>query len=208
MRDAPAFQEYAESLLSHRRFRMANSSERGLLWSMRLECWKNHWVYVDPVKLAKCLSLDVEEVKNALTENVLFFFERQGDRFICMELEAYRAELDARRTQRAGNAQATNAKKQAKKKSAESTLIQQKGTHVATHVATHSDTQSVTLHESHDVSHPDTQNVTHLSLVQPKLAEPNLAISGKDVNEDANREFIEGLEEGEPEFNQYADKRG
>lgn len=40
-RDAPAYQEYAATILAQLSFRTMTLQERGLLYTMRLECWVN-----------------------------------------------------------------------------------------------------------------------------------------------------------------------
>jgi len=96
-RPPPAFQEYASDILSDRNFRMLSLAERGLLMTMRLECWVNKFIPATPSELSILLNLNPSNVQEALTDRLVGFFERHGDNFYCPELEAYREELAARK---------------------------------------------------------------------------------------------------------------
>lgn len=93
-RKPPAYQEYAATILSDRNFRLMTLSERGLLYSMRLECWANINVPENPNELAKYLSYETNDINNALTERVKAFFSQKSGSFICPELEDYRKHLN------------------------------------------------------------------------------------------------------------------
>lgn len=93
-RKPPAYQEYAATILSDRNFRLMTLSERGLLYSMRLECWANINVPENPKELAKYLSYETSDINNALTERVKAFFLQKSGNFICPELEDYRKHLN------------------------------------------------------------------------------------------------------------------
>lgn len=56
-RDAPAYQEYAAALLARLPFRTMTLQDRGLLYTMRLECWVNVRLPNDHNSLAKVLGL-------------------------------------------------------------------------------------------------------------------------------------------------------
>lgn len=98
-RNPPAYQEYAADLLADRGFRSMSAAERGVLFSMRLECWCNRSVPADPASLARVLGLEASEVKDGLTERVLRYFEAQEGAecvLVCPQLDAYRTRLDER----------------------------------------------------------------------------------------------------------------
>ncbi|MDE2434429.1 MAG: hypothetical protein KGN37_16465 [Burkholderiales bacterium] len=95
-RDAPAYQEYAASVMAKTQYRVLSLTDRGLLYTLKLECWVNQRMPADPAFLARVLGLDVDEVAASLPK-VMPFFERDGPDLICPELEDYRAHLDSRR---------------------------------------------------------------------------------------------------------------
>ncbi len=77
-RDAPAFQEYAASMMAKIEYRTMTLAERGLLYTMRLECWVNDRLPADPVLLARVLGCSLDEVKAALPAVFSFFAEIDG----------------------------------------------------------------------------------------------------------------------------------
>lgn len=95
-RDAPAFQEYAAAMLTRLPFRTMTLQDRGLLYTMRLECWVNKRLPVNHGDLAKVLGLPVAEVAASLPA-VMPFFDVVDGFIISPELEDYRAHLDERR---------------------------------------------------------------------------------------------------------------
>lgn len=95
-RDAPAFQEYAAAMLSRLPFRTMTLQDRGLLYTMRLECWVNVRLPDKPGDLAKVLGLPVTEVSASLPA-VMPFFEVAGGYITSPELDDYRAHLNERR---------------------------------------------------------------------------------------------------------------
>lgn len=95
-REPPAFQEYAASMLSNLPFRRMSLQERGLLYTMRLECWVNKQLPSNHHDLAKVLGLPVEEVITSLAV-VMEFFEIASNFIVCPELEDYRVHLAERR---------------------------------------------------------------------------------------------------------------
>jgi uncharacterized protein YdaU (DUF1376 family) len=96
-RDAPAYQEYAATILAQLPFRTMTLQERGLLYTMRLECWVNVRLPRNHNDLAKVLGLSVAEVENSLAAVMLFFDVEEGF-VVCPELENYRAHLADRKT--------------------------------------------------------------------------------------------------------------
>ena len=95
-RDAPAYQEYAATILAQLPFRTMSLQERGLLYTMRLECWVNIRLPKNQNDLAKVLGLQLVEVTSSFAA-VMPFFEVVGEFVICPELENYRAYLAERR---------------------------------------------------------------------------------------------------------------
>lgn len=95
-RDAPAFQEYAASMMSRIEYRTLSLPHRGLLYTLRLECWVNQTVPSNPEKLSKMLGLDAKEL-NELLPDLAPFFDTQGALLISPELEGYRAKVQHRK---------------------------------------------------------------------------------------------------------------
>lgn len=95
-RNAPAYQEYAASLLAQLPFRAMMLQDRGLLYTMRLECWVNIRLPSNPSDLAKVLGLPVAEVTSSIAA-VMPFFAVVNDFIICPELENYRVHLAERK---------------------------------------------------------------------------------------------------------------
>jgi hypothetical protein len=91
-RDAPAYQEYAAAILAQLPFRTMTLQDRGLLYTMRLECWVNVRFPHNHTDLAKVLGLPVAEVAGSLAA-VMPFFEVVDGFIISPELENYRAHL-------------------------------------------------------------------------------------------------------------------
>lgn len=112
----PAFQEYASDMLANRDFRSMSLPERGLLFTMRLECWVSVSVPADPVLLAKMLGFPPEDVRAALTPAVqAFFADNEGDLF-SPDLEAYRAGQLDRKARQSEGGRAGGRKTQSKKR--------------------------------------------------------------------------------------------
>lgn len=96
-RDAPAYQEYAATILAQLPFRTMTLQDRGLLYTMRLECWVNVRLPHNHNDLAKVLGLPVGEVAGSLA-SVMSFFEVVDGFIISPELENYRAYLEDRKS--------------------------------------------------------------------------------------------------------------
>jgi hypothetical protein len=90
IRPAPAYQEYASDILANANYKMMSFAERGLLDTMRKECWVNHSIPSDKSELALYLRCPQEEIYTFLTNRVASFFKEQDGIFICSELESYR----------------------------------------------------------------------------------------------------------------------
>jgi hypothetical protein len=95
-RDAPAYQEYAASMMARTDYRLLSLEARGLLYSMRLECWVNGCVEGRPDVLARVLGYPQEQVERALRE-LAPFFKPSGDKLRSPELDDYRTHLEDRR---------------------------------------------------------------------------------------------------------------
>lgn len=92
-KDAPAYQEYPANLMARIEYRVMSLAERGLLLTLKHECWVNKQVPAEPRTLARMLGFDVAEIEAALPA-VIPFFAIVGGRIVCPELDAYRAHLD------------------------------------------------------------------------------------------------------------------
>jgi len=95
-RPTPAFLEYASDMLAKREFRLLSLAERGLLTTMRYECWANKCVPSSPSEMSILLALPEHEITKHLTPNVLSFFQQSGLNLNCPELDKYRENLLAR----------------------------------------------------------------------------------------------------------------
>ncbi|OIQ73166.1 hypothetical protein GALL_451970 [mine drainage metagenome] len=107
-RDAPAFQEYAAAMLARLPFRKMTLQDRGLLFTMRLECWVNVRLPAEHGELAKVLGVPVSEIASSLAA-VTPFFEALEEFIICPELENYRAYLAERRSKQSQGGKAGSA---------------------------------------------------------------------------------------------------
>ena len=96
-RKPPAYQEYPAAILANRPFRLMSLASRGLVWSMRLECWENQSVPSSAYQLARTLGYQHDDVKDALTTEVMSFFKEINGVFISPELEDYRLHLNQRK---------------------------------------------------------------------------------------------------------------
>jgi len=109
-RKAPAYQEYAAAILAQLPFRTITLQDRGLLWTMRMECWVNKQLPNNPNVIAKALGLPVDEVVTSLPA-VMPFFRIEGDFIICPELEDYRMHIEKIRKKKSTGGQNSAAKK-------------------------------------------------------------------------------------------------
>ena len=97
-RKPPAYQEYPATMLASRNFRLMNIAERGLLYTIRLECWENREVPASINHLAKYIGCDVSDVQVALTDLVKSFLNEEDGLLTCPELDDYRQHLDERKS--------------------------------------------------------------------------------------------------------------
>lgn len=122
-RPAPAYQEYAAAMMASTPYRLLGLAERGLLYTMRLECWVNHGLPESPAALAKILGFDAAEVAAALPA-VMPFFRKENGLITCPELDDYRRHLEATRLKQSEGGKQSAANKKGKSKSAESVTEQ------------------------------------------------------------------------------------
>lgn len=92
-RKPPSFQEYAASILANKEFRLMSLSERGLLFTMRLECWENQNLPSNQKELASYLRCEINDFEKVITERVKSFFIETEGSYICPELENYRQHI-------------------------------------------------------------------------------------------------------------------
>jgi len=107
-REAPAFQDYAASLMARTDYRVLSMEGRGLLMTMRLECWVNGELPSASPLLAR-LGFPIEQVERALAE-VRPFFSIDSGAIRCPELDDYRAHLDERHQRQSEGGRAGAAK--------------------------------------------------------------------------------------------------
>jgi len=93
--ERPAYMEYAANLLARREMRSMTLAERGLMFTMKLECWPNQGIPADVDELSAYLGITVEELRLNLPK-VMWHFEISGNDICCPSLEKYRDEQDAR----------------------------------------------------------------------------------------------------------------
>ncbi len=113
LRDQPYFPLYCANLIADHEYRLMSLFERGLLLSMIVECWHNKNVPRHPSELSKFLGFPLEEVQNALTQNVLSFFLEDLNKLKHKEVEAEKTKILIRR---AKQSEGGKAGQEAKKK--------------------------------------------------------------------------------------------
>lgn len=90
-RPPPAYQEYAASMLSKQSFRNLSMEERGLLYTIRMECWINHSLPANLVELSRVLG--VQKIKSIA--NLKPFLCVINKQITCPDLDDYRGHLEA-----------------------------------------------------------------------------------------------------------------
>lgn len=93
-REPPAYQEYASAMLSKLHFRSMNLEQRGLLYTMRLECWVNGRLPSNSEDLALVLG---KEITHESLDSVMWAFRIEGEFILCPELDDYREHLTERK---------------------------------------------------------------------------------------------------------------
>ena len=99
-REAPAYQEYAAAMMARREYRTISLAARGLLYSLRLECWVNRSVPADPLMLSRVLGFQRDEVESALNE-IMVFLVLDGENLVFRDLEDYRTHIASIRQKQA-----------------------------------------------------------------------------------------------------------
>jgi len=105
----PAYQEYPADILNNEVFMQLSMAQRGLLWTLRMYCWKNETIPAGFVNLAKLTGISEKEASKLFDEKLGSFFDLVHDenlgyenaRMINPDLEAYRKEKIAARKKRA-----------------------------------------------------------------------------------------------------------
>jgi hypothetical protein len=103
MPQPPAYQEYPADILNDVNFIQMSMAERGLLWTMRMLCWKNICLPADNTTLAKVLMIPEEILDSIIHPRVQDFFKvdlNDPTKVICPSLEDYRFEILKRRERR------------------------------------------------------------------------------------------------------------
>lgn len=113
-RTAPAYQEYAASMMARMEYRTLTLAQRGLLYSMRLECWVNQFLPESPNVLARILGFDHAEIAAELPF-VMSFFDVENGRITSPDLESYRQRVEGIRERQAQGGKAGAAKTNALK---------------------------------------------------------------------------------------------
>lgn len=118
-RTAPAYQEYAASMMARFEYRTLTLAQRGLLYSMRLECWVNQFLPDSPEILSRILGFDSAEIAAELPY-VMPFFDLENGRITSPDLEAYRQRVVGIRERQAQGGKAGAAKTNARRTRASS----------------------------------------------------------------------------------------
>lgn len=116
-REPPAYQEYAAAMMAKTDYRLMSLAGRGLLYTMRHECWVNRRLPPDAPRLARVLGFDVAEVA-ALMPEVQPFFAIDSEGIYCPELEDYRKHVDDRHKRQSEGGKQTAEKHRAKRQQA------------------------------------------------------------------------------------------
>jgi len=93
-RKPPAYQEYASTMLADISFRSMDLEERGLLYTLRLECWANESLPSDIQTLSNVLGQDI---KPRHLKAIQAFFQIDESKVTSPELDDYRKHLEERR---------------------------------------------------------------------------------------------------------------
>lgn len=90
-------------------YRAMSLGARGLLYTLRLECWVNGELPASPELLARVLGFPPDQIVGALSE-LRAFFTFDGGMIRCPELDDYRAHLEERREKQSKGGRAGAAK--------------------------------------------------------------------------------------------------
>jgi hypothetical protein len=105
----PAYQEYPADILNNEVFMQLSMAQRGMLWTLRMYCWKNETIPAGFKNIAKLTGISENEASKLFDEKVGSFFEIVHDknldnknaRMFNPDLEAYRKAKIAARDKRA-----------------------------------------------------------------------------------------------------------
>lgn len=126
----PAYQEYASDMMARLDYRRLSFEERGLLFTLRLECWVNKSLPADYGDLAKVLGCPESTVAKLFPALLPFFsISNDSNTISCPELEQHRAHILGIRHAQSMGGKKTAAGKRAEnnKKSAQVVPINQAG---------------------------------------------------------------------------------
>lgn len=164
----PAYQEYASNMLANYSFRALSPEARGVLYTLRLECWANKYLPSDLDALAKGLGFDRLVLERCLP-NLSSFFIFKDASIYSQELEDYRGYLDHRRERQSEGG----------KKGANKTNSQRNADHLS----------------ERDTRRDTRESLVKQSEVQPSTAQQNTAINkGSYVHE----EWLDDYENTDP----------
>jgi hypothetical protein len=115
---SPWYREFAANDMANLNYRIMTLSERGLLFSIKNECWVNDRVPENTELLSKVLGFPEKEIKLSLPGIMCFFAVSDG--FIYHpELKNYKEELEVNKTKQKGwgkiGAEITNGKRKKRK---------------------------------------------------------------------------------------------
>lgn len=107
----PAYQEYPADILNNEVFMRLSMAQRGLLWTLRMYCWKNESIPAGYKDIALLVGISEKAVNKLFDEKIHGFFElrlsddidKQNHRFINPDLEAYRKEKITARNKKAAS---------------------------------------------------------------------------------------------------------
>ena len=70
----PAYQEYPADILNNEVFMQLSMAQRGLLWTLRMYCWKNETIPAGYQDVARLIGITDKESKKLFDELVRSFF--------------------------------------------------------------------------------------------------------------------------------------
>jgi len=71
----PAYQEYPADILNNEVFMQLSMAQRGLLWTLRMYCWKNETIPAGSQDIAKLVGITDKEAKKLFDEHLKSFFD-------------------------------------------------------------------------------------------------------------------------------------
>lgn len=103
LRKPPAYPQYASDMLATENYRLMTLAERGLLDTLRNQCWVSGSIPDDLDQLSRLTGTDKDELTRHMTLRVRSFFEpssSESQRLVCPELVKERARMDEQRAER------------------------------------------------------------------------------------------------------------